>query len=104
MRRVHGHLRPALYPLAAAIDGGAPVPNDPLAATFLSQVGINATTRASQASSALRSAGDSMLAAIIYHSNRFELSEQFDQNSGFERSVSNLTWSYAAFISAVAVR
>ena len=92
------------YKLAAAIDGGAPVPSDPLATTFLTQAGVNATTAPPQVSSALRSAGDGMLAAIIYHSNRFELSEQFDQNTGFERSVSNLTWSYAAFLSAAAAR
>jgi glucoamylase len=92
------------YLLAAAIDGGAPVPNDPLATTFLSQVGVNATTAPPQVSGALRSAGDSILGAVIYHSNRFELSEQFDQSTGFERSVSNLTWSYAAFLSAVAAR
>jgi glucoamylase len=92
------------YELAAAIDGGAPVPSDGLAATFLDQVGVDSTTSPSQVSSALRSAGDSILAAVIYHSNRFELSEQFDQGTGFERSVSNLTWSYAAFLSAVAVR
>ncbi len=92
------------YELAAAMDGGAPAPNDPLAAAFLDQVGVNATTAPSEVSSALRSAGDSMLAAIIYHSNRFELSEQFDQGTGFERSVANLTWSYAAFLSAAAAR
>jgi glucoamylase len=92
------------YELAAAIDGGGPVPTDPLAATFLTQVGVDATTAPAQVSSALRSAGDSMLAAIVYHSNRLELSEQFDQNTGFERCVSNLTWSYAAFLSAVDAR
>jgi glucoamylase len=92
------------YELAAAIDGGASVPDDPLAATFLDQVGVNPTTTPPQVSSALRSAGDEMLAAVIYHSNRFELSEQFDQSTGFERSVSTLTWSYAAFLSAVAAR
>ena len=92
------------YELASAIDGGAPVPNDPLAATFLEQVGVDGSTASAQVSSALRNAGDSMLAAVIYHSNRFELSEQFDQNTGFERSVSTLTWSYAAFLSAVAAR
>ena len=92
------------YTVAAAIDSGAPVPNDPLAATFLDQVGVNPGTAPPEVSSALRSAGDSVLAAVIYHSNRFELSEQFDQSTGFERSVANLTWSYAAFLSAVAAR
>jgi glucoamylase len=45
-----------------------------------------------------------MLRALIYHSDNLELSEQFDRDSGFEKSVSNLTWSYAAFLSAVRAR
>jgi glucoamylase len=45
-----------------------------------------------------------MLNAVVYHSNCFELSEQFDQATGYELSVSNLTWSYAAFLSAIGVR
>ena len=53
---------------------------------------------------ALKAAGDSMLNAVVYHSNYFELSEQFDQSTGFERSVSNLTWSYAAFLLALGAR
>ena len=42
-----------------------------------------------------------MLRAVIYHSDNLELSEQFDGVSGYEKSVRNLTWSYAAFLSAV---
>jgi glucoamylase len=49
-------------------------------------------------------AGDRMLKAIIYHSNYLELSEQVDRETGFEKSVRNLTWSYAAFLSAVRAR
>jgi glucoamylase len=45
-----------------------------------------------------------MLSAVIYHSNSFELSEQFDQATGYEKSVSNLTWSYAAFLLALGAR
>ena len=92
------------YKLAAAINNGAAVPSDPLATTFLSQIHVNVQSKASDVVTALQTAGDSMLSAVIYHSNRFELSEQFDQSSGYERSVSNLTWSYAAFLSAVAAR
>lgn len=33
--------------------------------------------------------------------NILELSEQFDGVSGYEKSVKNLTWSYAASLSAV---
>jgi glucoamylase len=32
------------------------------------------------------------------------LSEQFDGVTGYEKSVKNLTWSYAAFLSAVRAR
>ena len=42
-----------------------------------------------------------MLNAIVFHSDHLELSEQFDGTSGFEKSVSDLTWSYASFVSAV---
>jgi len=42
-----------------------------------------------------------MLSAIIFHSDHLELSEQFDGTTGYEKSVSDLTWSYAAFLSAV---
>ena len=43
-------------------------------------------------------------AAIVFHSDHFELSEQFDAVTGFEKSVSNLSWSYAAFLSAIRAR
>jgi glucoamylase len=92
------------YRLASAIDSGTAVPADPLAATFLSQVGVDSATPGPQVVTALRQAGDSMLNAVIYHSNSFELSEQFDQATGYEKSVSNLTWSYAAFLLALAAR
>jgi glucoamylase len=42
-----------------------------------------------------------MLQAIVSHSDNLELSEQFDGTSGYEKSVRNFTWSYAAFLSAV---
>lgn len=92
------------YQLATAINGGAPVPSDPLATPFLAQVGVTSSDTGAQVAAKLQLAGDSMLNAVIHHSNNFELSEQFDQGTGFERSVSNLTWSYAAFLLAVASR
>jgi glucoamylase len=42
-----------------------------------------------------------MLSAVISHSDHLELSEQFDGDTGYEKSVKNLTWNYAAFLSAV---
>lgn len=49
-------------------------------------------------------AGDQMLQAVIFHSDNLELSEQFDATTGYEKSVSNLSWSYASFLSAVRAR
>ena len=45
-----------------------------------------------------------MLQAIVFHSDHFHLSEQFDKVTGFEKSVQDLTWSYAAYLSAVRAR
>lgn len=53
---------------------------------------------------ALVHAGDRILRAILHHSDHLELSEQFDRYTGFEKSVRNLTWSYAAVLSAVRTR
>ena len=53
---------------------------------------------------ALRGAGDRLLHALIFRSDHLELSEQFDAFSGYEKSVTNLSWSYAAFLSAVLAR
>jgi glucoamylase len=92
------------YRLAAKITSSRTVPADALSATFLSQVGVTATTAPPNAAASLRTAGDAMLQAIVYHSDHLELSEQFDAVTGFEKSVSNLSWSYAAFLSAVRAR
>jgi glucoamylase len=92
------------FELAGAISHAAPVPTDPLAATFLSQVGVSAADAPSAVVTALKAAGDSMLNAVVFHSNNLELSEQFDRATGFEKSVSNLTWSYAAFLLALGAR
>ncbi|MBY3348890.1 glucoamylase [Rhizobium laguerreae] len=54
--------------------------------------------------SCLRASSDVMLRAVVYHSDHYELSEQFDGTVGYEKSVRNLTWSYASFLSAVRAR
>jgi len=92
------------YRLANEIAGTQAVPHDDLSSEFFSQVGIAADTPPGEAVAALQKAGDAMLQAIIYHSDNLELSEQFDGTSGFEKSVRDLTWSYAAFLSAVRAR
>ena len=77
------------------------MPVNNLTQDFFGQVGITPATPATGAAALLHSAGDRMLAALVFHSDHLELSEQFDKDNGFEKSVKNLTWSYAAFLSAV---
>jgi len=74
------------------------------AAAFFAQVGVGAQTSAEAAALALRAAGDSTPRAIAFHGDHLELSEQFDDATGFEKSVRDLTWSYAAFLSALRAR
>ena len=92
------------YRLASAITAAGTVPLDANSASFFSQTGIDAQTTPTAAAAALQSAGDQMLQAIIFHSDHLELSEQFDASTGYEKSVSNLSWSYAPFLSAVRAR
>jgi glucoamylase len=89
------------YRVANEIAKSQSVPLDQLSATFFSQIGIDQSTSVSDAIAALQHAGDAILRAVIYHSDHLELSEQFDGVSGYEKSVKNLTWSYASFLSAV---
>ena len=92
------------YRVAARVNAAKTVPADSLSAPFLAQVGITPSTTPADAVAALRAAGDAMLQAVVYHSDHFELSEQFDAVTGFEKSVANLSWSYAAFLSATRAR
>ncbi len=92
------------YRLSNKITSSAAIPADSLSAPFFAQVGVGPTTAPLDAAAALRAAGDQMLHAIVFHSDHFELSEQFDAVTGFEKSVSNLSWSYAAYLSAVRAR
>jgi glucoamylase len=89
------------YTLANAVSTSQSVPLDSLSAPFFAQIGVQQTTPWNQAVTSLQNAGDAMLNAIVFHSDHLELSEQFDGTSGFEKSVSDLTWSYASFVSAV---
>jgi glucoamylase len=89
------------YNLANEITRAKAVPHDDQSSEFFAQVGIGADTRPGDAAAALQKAGDAMLQALVYHSDNLELSEQFDGTTGFEKSVRDLTWSYAAFLSAV---
>jgi glucoamylase len=91
------------YRVAAAVSGGT-LPTDPLTQPFFDQVGVTADASGQTAATALRDAGDRILRAVIHHSDHLELSEQFDGRTGYEKSVRNLTWSYASFLSAARAR
>jgi glucoamylase len=92
------------YELAGEIAASKTVPLDNLSQEFFEQVGVSGTTSSADAVTALRSAGDALLQAVMFHSDHLELSEQFDGTTGYEKSVQNLTWSYASFLSAVRAR
>jgi glucoamylase len=92
------------YKLAAEIKASGNVPMDDLSRPFFAQSGVDAATAPAAAAAALVATGDAMMRAVIYHSDNLELSEQFDGTTGYERSVRNLTWSYAAYLSAMRAR
>jgi glucoamylase len=59
----------------------------------------------SPASDSLAARGDAFLATVrAYTPAGGELSEQFDQRTGVQRSAQQLAWSYAAFISCTEAR
>jgi glucoamylase len=89
------------YRLAKQVTTAGTVPLNSLSAGFFGQIGIDASTTPATAAAALQGAGDQMLQAVIFHSDNLELSEQFDAVTGYSKSVSNLSWSYASFLSAV---
>ncbi|PZS18547.1 MAG: glucoamylase, partial [Pseudonocardiales bacterium] len=95
------------YRLANAFGKGqGPVFNE-LTKPFFDDLGLDTATVTGGGQpvvDALRTAGDKMLQAVTYHSDHFHLSEQFDAVTGYEKSVQNLTWSYAAYLSAVRER
>ena len=92
------------YSVAAEITSSGRIPFDELSAPFFAQSGIVESTAADAAAKALVATGDAMVQAVVYHSDHFEISEQFDGTTGYERSVHNLTWSYASYLSAMRAR
>ncbi|HET9648936.1 MAG TPA: hypothetical protein VFP34_12010 [Microlunatus sp.] len=72
---------------------------DGLSAPFFTQIGVDSTTSAADTGIALVAAGNRMLHAVLFHSDCLQLSEH-DGTTGYEKSVANLTWSYAGFLSA----
>ena len=92
------------YKLALEIERTKAVPLDDLSQEFFTQVGVTAAQSPADAAAALRNAGDAMMRAVVSHSDHYELSEQYDGTDGYEKSVRDLTWSYAAFLSALRAR
>jgi glucoamylase len=92
------------YQLASTITSAGTIPLDANSADFFNQIGVTSATSPTAAATNLQSAGDEMLQAVVFHSDNLELSEQFDAWTGYEKSVRNLSWSYAAFLSAVRAR
>jgi len=92
------------YRLARQIAAAGTIPADEFSAGFFGQAGVGASTTPAAAAAALQNAGDQMLQAVVFHSDHLELSEQFDGVTGYEKSVRDLTWSYAAYLSAVRAR
>ena len=92
------------YRVASAVRTCGSIPTDPLAADFLRQAQVHPGRGPEDAVDALHRAGDRMLQAIVYHSDHLELSEQLDATTGYESSVRNLSWSYAAVLSALRAR
>ena len=99
-----GNFAELYYRLAGQVTTAGTVPLDSLSAGFFSQVEVGASTTPAAAVAALQAVGDQMLQAVIFRSDNLELSEQFDATTGYETSVSNLSWSYASFLSAVRAR
>src|SRR5204863_7948979 len=92
------------YRVAKAITTKNTIPLDANSTEFFNDVGVTGSTTPSAAAAEVQAAGDQMLQAVVFHSDHLELSEQFDASSGYEKSVSNLSWSYAAFLSATRAR
>ncbi len=92
------------YRLAAAVRSSGRIPIDDVSAPFFAQSGIGKATAPDAAVDALVATGDAMMRAVVYHSDNLEMSEQFDGTTGYERSVHNLTWSYASYLSAMRAR
>lgn len=99
-----GNFAELYYQVAGHLEQSPEILGDALARPFFDQVNVAVGTASKDAASQLRDAGDRILKALIRHSDHLALSEQFDADSGYEKSVHDLTWSYAACLSAVRAR
>ncbi len=72
---------------------------------FFKWLGIDSGSSVSQLAAAMRSRGDSFLARVKFHGgDDGRLPEQFNRHSGFRQGAKDLTWSNAAFITAIDAR
>jgi glucoamylase len=92
------------YRVGRAVLADGPLPPEDRTAAFLEGLGADASGSAASTAQILRDAADRMVRAVVAHSDHLELSEQFDATTGYEKSVRNLTWSYASFLSALRAR
>jgi glucoamylase len=104
------------FRLAEAIAGGAALRVTEDNAEFFGALGYQPPRTAGEAvpldgpgrhrvAASLLDKGDAVMATVQrYTPAGGELSEQFDQHSGEQRSAKNLSWSYAAFVTAFAAR
>lgn len=74
-------------------------------ARFFRWLGIDSNASVGQLAAALRSRGDSFLGRVRFHGgDDGRLPEQFNRHNGFRQGAQDLTWSYAAFLSAIDAR
>jgi glucoamylase len=102
INRDRGNRAPAMGRYAGDVyySGGAYYFSTLAAAEFCFRAALT-----SPASDSLAARGDAFLATVrAYTPASGELSEQFDQRTGVQRSAQQLAWSYAAFISCAAAR
>jgi glucoamylase len=94
------------FRLAAALRGGAPLPVTAENLRFRQRLGAGDAAADSPALAALaQERGDAILRTVqAFTPDSGDLSEQFDHTTGVQTSAKQLTWSYAAFVTAVASR
>jgi glucoamylase len=93
------------FRLAAALASGAPLADSAPNARFRERLGGNSGTSNQGWDRQAFERGDSIMRTVrAYTPPNGELSEQFDGTSGAQTSAKQLSWSYAAFITAAASR
>jgi glucoamylase len=110
INRQRGARAPAMGRYAGDVyySGGAYYFSTLAAAEFCFRAALASTAEKSSRSARMRSLierGDAFLETVrVFTPPSGEMSEQFDQRTGVQRSAQQLAWSYAAFISCVEAR